>query len=273
MKKHDAALARARIIATGMAGEWGEPILADSGNGAHLLYKVHLPNDQDALKLVTGTLAALDRRYSDADLRKGRCDVRQRGVDPKAYGTAARKGDSIPGRPHRISRRPRGATTSRESLARSGRDDLDPLGTQYRCWFWTWIVGYLAAHDFTVTRRKPWSSQPGGSIYELAQCPFDPTHTGGSAAFTFVDGRPGFQCHHNGCLGKGIQDVFALYSAQKTSAARPNEAHREVFAGANWPTGLKGEAHYGIAGELVRTGLKPHSEAGPGRAMIHPRLV
>jgi len=86
-----------------MTGEWGPPILADSGNGAHLLYTLDLPNDEEALKLVAGALAALDRRYSD-DLVKVDVTCANAARIWKAYGTVARKGDSIPGRPHRISR-------------------------------------------------------------------------------------------------------------------------------------------------------------------------
>ena len=41
-EEHDAALARARTIAGEMVGEWGRPILADSGNGAHLLFVISI---------------------------------------------------------------------------------------------------------------------------------------------------------------------------------------------------------------------------------------
>jgi hypothetical protein len=102
-EEHAAALARARTIATEMAGEWGRPILATSGNGAHLLYTLDLPNNEDALRLVTGTLAALDRRYSD-DVVKVDVTCANAARIWKAYGTVARKGDSSPGRPHRLSR-------------------------------------------------------------------------------------------------------------------------------------------------------------------------
>jgi hypothetical protein len=101
--EHAAALARAQTIATEMATEWGLPILADSGNGAHLLYRLDLSNNEDGLKLVAGTLAALDQRYSDETVK---VDVTCANAARiwKAYGTVARKGDSIPGRPHRISK-------------------------------------------------------------------------------------------------------------------------------------------------------------------------
>lgn len=102
-EEHAAAIGRARIIAAEMAKDWGRPIVADSGNGAHLLYGVDLPNDQRWLMFVTAALAELDRRYSDAVVK---IDVTSANAARiwKAYGSAARKGDSVPGRPHRLSR-------------------------------------------------------------------------------------------------------------------------------------------------------------------------
>jgi hypothetical protein len=56
-------------------------------------------------------------------------------------------------------------------------------------------------------------------IYELLHCPFDPGHVRGSAAFTVVNGKPGFRCQHDGCRGKSIQDVFALYPANSSKGS------------------------------------------------------
>ena len=86
-----------------MAGEWERPIIADSGNGAHLLYRIDLPNDQEAVASVMGALAELDRRYSD-DVVKVDVTSANAARIWKVYGTVARKGDSIPGRSHRMSR-------------------------------------------------------------------------------------------------------------------------------------------------------------------------
>jgi hypothetical protein len=101
--EHAAAIARAQTIADDMAAEWEWPILGDSGNGAHLLYSIDLPNDQESLQFVASALAELDRRYSDDIVR---VDVTSANAARiwKAYGTVARKGDSIPSRPHRLSR-------------------------------------------------------------------------------------------------------------------------------------------------------------------------
>lgn len=101
--EHSAAIERAQVIARDMAATWGSPIITDSGNGAHLLYRIDLPNDQESLALVSKALAELDRRYSDNVVR---IDVTCANAARiwKAYGTVARKGDSIPGRPHRLSK-------------------------------------------------------------------------------------------------------------------------------------------------------------------------
>ena len=48
----------------------------------------------------------------------------------------------------------------------------------------------------------------GGRRWTLAACPFDSSHTGGSAAiFESKDGVLRFKCQHNGCNGKGWKDV------------------------------------------------------------------
>ena len=102
-EEHAEAVRRARLIADDMQKEWGRPIIADSGNGAHLLYRIDLTNDQEGLAIVSGALAELDRRYSDHAVR---VDVTSANAARiwKAYGTVARKGDSTPDRPHRMSR-------------------------------------------------------------------------------------------------------------------------------------------------------------------------
>lgn len=80
--------------------DWPEAILADSGNGFHLLYRVNLPNDEESGRLIRDAVRALAKKF-DTDSAK---------VDPKVfnaarlwklYGTLARKGDSTPDRPHR----------------------------------------------------------------------------------------------------------------------------------------------------------------------------
>lgn len=80
---------------------WPEPILADSGNGYHLLYRVDLPVDDGGL--IERCLKALAGRFDNADVK-----IDTKVFNPsrivKLYGTASRKGDNTPERPHRRSR-------------------------------------------------------------------------------------------------------------------------------------------------------------------------
>jgi len=101
-QEHALAVERALEIreALSKAG-WPGPIVGDSGNGAHLLYRVELPtSDNELVKLC---LQALARRFDD-DLVK----IDQAVFNPariwKLYGTVSRKGDSVQQRPHRLSR-------------------------------------------------------------------------------------------------------------------------------------------------------------------------
>src|SRR5262249_40210917 len=75
-----------------------EPILADSGNGYHLLYPIDLPADDNGV--VERCLKALDQKFSTDKVK----------VDPllhdppriiKLYGTRAKKGEPSEERPHR----------------------------------------------------------------------------------------------------------------------------------------------------------------------------
>ena|SRR5215212_1017798 len=82
---------------------WPEPVVADSGNGYHLLYQVDLPNDPESLELVKGILQSLAFRFDD-DRVKVDTTTSNAARIWKLYGTTARKGDDTQERPHRLSR-------------------------------------------------------------------------------------------------------------------------------------------------------------------------
>jgi putative DNA primase/helicase len=80
---------------------WPQPVLADSGNGYHLLYRIDLPADDGGL--VKRVLTALANRFET-----GRVKLDQKVFNParivKLYGTKARKGAYTEDRPHRWAR-------------------------------------------------------------------------------------------------------------------------------------------------------------------------
>src|SRR5258708_1596090 len=103
-EEHADALKRAGEVRDFLTSQgWPEPIEADSGNGAHLLYRVALPNDDASRKLIQSALKALDYLFS-GDGQNVDTTVHNAARIWKLYGTVARKGDNFPERPHRMAR-------------------------------------------------------------------------------------------------------------------------------------------------------------------------
>src|SRR5271157_253469 len=64
--EHEAALEQARLCRDWLRTQgWPDPVLADSGNGGHLLYRIELANDLANAELVKHCLQALALRFSD----------------------------------------------------------------------------------------------------------------------------------------------------------------------------------------------------------------
>lgn len=81
---------------------WPEPVIADSGNGFHLLYRVDLPNNPESKKLVKAVLEALASEFDD-DGSKVDAAVHNAARLVRLYGTTNAKGANTPERPHRRS--------------------------------------------------------------------------------------------------------------------------------------------------------------------------
>lgn len=80
---------------------WPDPILIDSGNGTHLLYRVDLPNNEHARVLIRNALKALSARFSDATAEIDLV-VHNASRISRLPGTTNRKGPASPERPSRI---------------------------------------------------------------------------------------------------------------------------------------------------------------------------
>ncbi len=99
--EHEAALQLALRIKEDLSGKgWPEPLIADSGNGGHLVYKVDLLNTEESVDPLKKCLQAMAAKYSTPHL-----DIDVKVFNPsrlcKLYGTTARKGDNTNERPHR----------------------------------------------------------------------------------------------------------------------------------------------------------------------------
>lgn len=101
-EEHQAAIECAKACRERLAQRSIPSILADSGNGAHLLIPIDWPNDEASTALVKDFLSFLDKKFSDTRVK---VDTGMVGASHliKLYGTIARKGDNTAERPYRRS--------------------------------------------------------------------------------------------------------------------------------------------------------------------------
>jgi len=209
-EEHQAALDTAARVADYLGGMgWPDPVFADSGNGAHLLYRIELPNDdrsRDLVKLGLGVLAALFDDDSTA------IDTANHNAARiwKLYGTVTRKGDNTPKRPHR-----RSCLLSVPSeVGVVGKDLLDRLAASLPAAAPEPapartrgqgkpidLAGWLRDHGIGVSREKPYQ---GGTLFILDACPFSRAHQDGAFAIQFPSGAISAGCQHASC-GAGSQ--------------------------------------------------------------------
>jgi P4 family phage/plasmid primase-like protien len=105
----DQELERALILAEkvrkGIATRWGAtPLALCSGNGAHLLYQIDLPNTPEATELVRGALKGLAAKLARFDGATIDTTVSNPSRISKLPGTLTRKGTHTDDRPQRIAR-------------------------------------------------------------------------------------------------------------------------------------------------------------------------
>ncbi|WP_349680909.1 hypothetical protein [Methanoculleus sp. UBA430] len=201
--EHNAALAVAERIAAYLAEQgFPEPLRADSGNGAHLLYRIDLPNDEAATALVKGALATLDALFSNEAVTVDTANHNAARIW-KLYGTLSRKGDNTPERPHRRAKilavPPEIGVVPLERLDRLAgilprEGPSQPKKGSRRIDLAAW----LTEHGIAVRSTRPYQ---GGTLYVLAECPFSPAHKDGAFAIQFSNGAVFAGCHHASCGG------------------------------------------------------------------------
>ena len=189
-----------------MAMGFSEPVVADSGNGYHLLFHIHASTTEK--QVLADFLAVLDMWFS-AELVKIDTAVFNPARITKLYGTIATKGASTPERPHRrsgIIRKPEKIETTPMALIRNIAAERQKAASPQEN---PWHRGnssssfnleqFLSDHHVEVIRKIPIST---GMKYQLAKCPFDSSHKHGDAAvFAYSNGSYGFHCFHNSCAG------------------------------------------------------------------------
>lgn len=206
-----------------------EPISANSGNGAHLLYRLpDLPNSKEITDLKRDVLKALASLYDNHSVGIDQVVFNASRIT-KAYGTWARKGDNTTDRPHRPSslesvpnpiipvtleqlqwlaaQAPREDKPNPQRSERvSNLGNLGPLDVQ----------SYLGHYGIEIIRTKDGGP---GRIYGLRHCIFNPEHAGNEAAIIQKsDGMLTYQCFHNSCQGRTWAEARTIISGSDNLA-------------------------------------------------------
>jgi hypothetical protein len=197
---------------------WAPPLVADSGNGFHLLYPIDLLCPDDGL--LGKVLAAIAGRFDGDGVKLDR-SVHNPARIARLYGTLAAKGDNTRDRPHRLStilKSPLRVEVTGEQLC-ALLDDLQPLepaqperaAARNDAFD---VEGFLTRYGVEVAER---TTESGGTIkWRLKHCPFNHDHVDGEAAvFQYPSGKLGFNCFHSSCSGKHWKDFRQHFEPER----------------------------------------------------------
>jgi hypothetical protein len=230
--EHQAAIALAKKCRTWLRDDqdWPEPVLADSGNGAHLLYRIDLPNDESCRRLMQDCLEVLALKFSDA---KVSVDVANFNASRlcRVYGTMNRKGESSDERPYRranllnvpdeielVSRR-----QLRELASMLPVTSRDSRKEQLNVALW------IERNNVPVLADAPWKN--GGHKWVL-QCPWNELHNNRSAYIVqFPDGGVAAGCLHTSCEENDWPALRARFEERSGGGGPQVEFERDKVKG------------------------------------------
>lgn len=217
--EHDAAQDRARAIIEYLRRQsWPEPIIADSGNGAHVCYKIDLPNDAESSELIHNCIKALQAKFGD-DVVNIDETVFNAARIWKLYGTLACKGDATADRPHRMTQIisapdkilvvPRImmqnlALTGKVVEAKQKQVATKPATTKSGE---IDVIEWCNRHGLNIDSDWNWKD---GHAYQLKPCPFNADHVE-AIIIKHPNGAVSFKCQHNGCKDNDWQKLRAKF--------------------------------------------------------------
>ena len=185
-EEHKAALERAgECLLSLRALGFAAYIVADSGNGAHILIRIDLPNNKASVDLIKRCLEAIAIRFSDNKVAVD-LTVYNAARICKLYGTKACKGDNTPDRPHRVAR----ILEVSESLDPEPQELLEHLASlapeepkpepryQKNGHGVFSLQDWITAHQIDVIGPHEWK---GGQKWILPVCPFNADHANRAA--------------------------------------------------------------------------------------------
>lgn len=203
---------------------WNDPIIAESGNGVHLLYQISIKADGRS-ETVKACLAALDAMFSTDAVKVDTTTFNPARIC-KLYGTLAKKGANTADRPHRMSRiiyEPQQLTRNDIALvealaAKAPKADEPARANNYQPKSFG-LREWIARHGIGVKQEVAWN---GGTKYVLNHCVFDPSHKNKDAAIIQTsDGKICYTCFHASCADKHWKEVRLLFEPDAYSKDAP----------------------------------------------------
>lgn len=193
---------------------FNDPLMAFSGNGVHLLYRVNMAVSQENKTIMEQALKTLDYLFSTDEV-----EVDRKNFNPgrvcKLYGTLSQKGADSKDRPHRMSyilnKGPEIKPNDKSYLTKLCKIiPAEPERKQYNNYMPRdfdldeWLDRYGIRYE-----KKSWAD---ADKYVLEECPFDSNHKApDSCIIKFKNGAISFTCFHNSCSCYKWQDLRMKY--------------------------------------------------------------
>ena len=204
---------------------WNDPVIAESGNGVHLLYRIMLAVIPERIQIVKDCLNALDIMFSTDAVK-----VDTKTFNParvcKLYGTMAQKGADTQIRPHRMSKiiyvpdilEANDIALCEALAANIPKQDEPRRANNYQPRTFD-LRDFIAKHGIPVKREIAWN---GGTKFVLEHCLFNAQHKHADAAIVqTADGKICYNCFHNSCADKHWREVRLLYEPHAYDAPTP----------------------------------------------------
>lgn len=180
-----------------------KPVVCDSGNGFHLLYKIAMKNSNENTTICKEFLQVLDMLFSNPNVEID-CTTHNASRVCKLYGTFSRKGSNTKKRPQRESKILRIPDeikiTPNEYFAKVAAmlpKPEQPSKSNYYSNEKFDLEAFLNKHHIAVRNIVRTSSF---TKYILDKCPFNSSHRApDSAIFEMSNGGLGFKCLHSSC--------------------------------------------------------------------------
>lgn len=193
-----------------------QPVICDSSNGYHLLYRQAMLNNEKNAETMKNFLQVLDLYFSTEKVKVD-CSTFNASRICKLYGAISRKGSNTKERPQReskILRVPKDIKVTPNEYFEKVASFLPVQEKRDRTNHYNGTSNFdldefLQRHNIKVRNKVETREY---TKYVLEQCPFNPAHSApDSAVFKMRDGSFGFKCLHNSDKNYTFRDFRLLF--------------------------------------------------------------